>query len=103
MTALAELLSDDEQQRASRLVYHRDRARFTAAGAEPQLTEAAAAEPEAEAAVAEAPAEGDVAAPATGAEGEDISMEDVLGAGTRKRPSAATEDVDELQAETRRF
>jgi hypothetical protein len=30
-------------------------------------------------------------------------MEDVLGKGTRKRPSAATEDVDELQAETRRF
>jgi hypothetical protein len=27
----------------------------------------------------------------------------VLGKGTRKRPSAATEDVDELQAETRRF
>ena len=40
---------------------------------------------------------------ATGAEGEEIRMEDVLGKGTRKRPSAATEDVDELQAETRRF
>jgi len=26
-----------------------------------------------------------------------------LGKGTRKRPSPATEDVDELQAETRRF
>jgi small subunit ribosomal protein S2 len=36
-------------------------------------------------------------------EGEEIRMEDVLGKGTRKRPSAATEDVDELQAETRRF
>jgi len=36
------------------------------------------------------------------AEGEDISMEDVLGAGTRKRPTAIMEDVDELQAETRR-
>jgi len=35
--------------------------------------------------------------------GEEIRMEDVLGKGTRKRPSAATEDVDELQAETRRF
>jgi len=46
-------------------------------------------------------------APATGVEGtgtgEEIRMEDVLGKGTRKRPSAATEDVDELQAETRRF
>ena len=43
------------------------------------------------------------AAPAAGPEGEEIRMEDVLGKGTRKRPSAATEDVDELQAETRRF
>ncbi len=39
----------------------------------------------------------------TGLEGEEIRMEDVLGKGTRKRPTAATEDVDELQAETRRF
>ena len=38
-----------------------------------------------------------------GLEGQEIRMEDVLGKGTRKRPSAATEDVDELQAETRRF
>jgi small subunit ribosomal protein S2 len=38
-----------------------------------------------------------------GADGDDIRMEDVLGKGTRKRPTAATEDVDELQAETRRF
>jgi small subunit ribosomal protein S2 len=42
-------------------------------------------------------------AAATGAEGEDIRMEDVLGAGTRKRPSAATEDVDELHAESPHF
>jgi small subunit ribosomal protein S2 len=67
-----------------------------------ELQAAAAAEPQAEAAVPETPAGGE-AAPATGPEGEDIRMEDVLGAGTRKRPSAATEDVDELQAETRRF
>jgi small subunit ribosomal protein S2 len=59
---------------------------------------AAALQPEA----TEAPAEGEVAA-APAPEGEDISMEEVLGAGTRKRPTAATEDVDELQAETRRF
>ncbi len=39
---------------------------------------------------------------AVGAEAEDIRMEDVLGAGTRKRPAAIAEDVDELQAETRR-
>jgi small subunit ribosomal protein S2 len=45
-----------------------------------------------------------VAAPeGAGPEGEEIRMEDVLGKGTRKRPTAATEDVDELQAETRRF
>ncbi len=64
---------------------------------------AASPEPQTEAAATEAPAEGAVAASGTGPEGEDISMEEVLGAGTRKRPSAATEDVDELQAETRRF
>ena len=46
--------------------------------------------------------EGDGVAAATGTEGEDIRMEDVLGTGTRKRPSAVAEDVDELQAETRR-
>jgi small subunit ribosomal protein S2 len=48
------------------------------------------------------PVEGEVAV-AVAPEGEEIRMEDVLGKGTRKRPSAATEDVDELQAETRRF
>jgi len=59
---------------------------------------------------AEAPAgEAAEAAPAEGAEAvapsaetDDIRMEDVLGAGTRKRPSAIVEDLDELQAETRR-
>jgi len=54
----------------------------------------------------EAPAEeaAPPAAPAASADGgEEIRMEDVLGAGTRKRPSAATEDVDELQAETRQI
>jgi small subunit ribosomal protein S2 len=55
-----------------------------------------------------APAAENAAAALAGANGasgetEDIRMEDVLGKGTRKRPSAATEDVDELQAETRRF
>jgi small subunit ribosomal protein S2 len=65
--------------------------------------EPVAAAPIAEELVAEAAAEGGVAAPAAGPEGEEIRMEDVLGKGTRKRPSAATEDIDELQAETRRF
>ncbi len=61
----------------------------------------APAEAVAEAAGTEAPVEGDAAAVAP-PEGEDIRMEDVLGAGTRKRPAAIIEDVDELQAETRR-
>jgi small subunit ribosomal protein S2 len=75
--------------------------------AQPEPVEAVAA-PESEELYAEAAAGGEVAttaaAPEGGApEGEEIRMEDVLGKGTRKRPSAATEDVDELQAETRRF
>jgi len=53
--------------------------------------------------LAEAAPEGATVNPAVAPEGEEIRMEDVLGKGTRKRPSAATEDVDELQAETRRF
>jgi small subunit ribosomal protein S2 len=70
--------------------------------------EAAVETPEAVDLLAEVVAEGEpVAAVAatdgTTPEGEEIRMEDVLGKGTRKRPSAATEDVDELQAETRRF
>ena len=70
--------------------------------AEPEPVVAAAAGVEevyAEAAIADPTAGVAVTAP----EGEEIRMEDVLGKGTRKRPSAATEDVDELQAETRRF
>ena len=55
--------------------------------------------PEAEA----AEAAGDEVPPISPEAAEEIRMEDVLGAGTRKRPSVATEDVDELQAETRRF
>jgi small subunit ribosomal protein S2 len=56
-----------------------------------------AAETETATAVATAAASG------SSPDGEEIRMEDVLGKGTRKRPSPATEDVDELQAETRRF
>ena len=64
--------------------------------------------PGAEIEFAEIVSDGGVPVPAAGSdgaglEGEEIRMEDVLGKGTRKRPSAATEDVDELQAETRRF
>ncbi len=70
------------------------------AAAEPEVAEAA---PIAEELLAEAAVDGEVAEPVTVPEGEEIRMEDVLGKGTRKRPSAATEDMDELQAETRRF
>jgi small subunit ribosomal protein S2 len=75
--------------------------------AEPEPVAAAEA-PVPEELYAEGAAEGATAAAAAGSEGaapegEEIRMEDVLGKGTRKRPSAATEDVDELQAETRRF
>jgi small subunit ribosomal protein S2 len=61
--------------------------------------------PDAEESLAGVTVDGEAsAAPSvTGIEGEEIRMEDVLGKGTRKRPTAATEDVDELQAETRRF
>ena len=65
--------------------------------AEPGSEEFADLAPETETAAATAGAGGG------GLDGEEIRMEDVLGKGTRKRPSAATEDVDELQAETRRF
>jgi small subunit ribosomal protein S2 len=67
------------------------------------VAEPVVAAPGVEELFAEVAAEGPTAVPAAGPEGEEIRMEDVLGKGTRKRPSAATEDVDELQAETRRF
>jgi len=77
------------------------------AAAEPEPVSAIEAQA-AEAVIAEVAVEDATATPVagpegTGVEGEEIRMEDVLGKGTRKRPSAATEDVDELQAETRRF
>jgi small subunit ribosomal protein S2 len=71
-----------------------------AAEPEPLVADPVAEEQFAEVAVA---AEGEAVVAAPPVEGEEIRMEDVLGKGTRKRPSAATEDVDELQAETRRF
>jgi small subunit ribosomal protein S2 len=71
--------------------------------AELQAAVGAGAQAQVEAAATEAPVEGATDASGTAPEGEDISMDEVLGAGTRKRPSAATEDIDELQAETRRF
>jgi small subunit ribosomal protein S2 len=71
--------------------------------AEPALAEEAAP-PDAEEVFTSVAAEGaTVPAAAVEGTGEEIRMEDVLGKGTRKRPSPATEDVDELQAETRRF
>jgi len=61
------------------------------------------AEPAAEESLAAAAVDGEAPVAVPAVEGEEIRMEDILGKGTRKRPSAATEDVDELQAETRRF
>ena len=63
----------------------------------------AMASPEAPAEAEAAEAVGDEVPAISPEAAEEIRMEDVLGAGTRKRPSVATEDVDELQAETRRF
>jgi small subunit ribosomal protein S2 len=68
-----------------------------AAAPEPAVEAAGVEEP-----ISEAAADGEPA-PVAPPEGEEIRMEDVLGKGTRKRPTAATEDMDELQAETRRF
>jgi small subunit ribosomal protein S2 len=69
--------------------------------------EPAVVDPAAEELFAAVATDGAIAVPAgvedAAPEGEEIRMEDVLGKGTRKRPSPATEDVDELQAETRRF
>jgi len=70
-----------------------------------QAAEAAAAADEGAATTeGEAPAEGAdaAAAAAVAEESDEIRMEDVLGSGTRKRPAAVAEDLDELQAETRR-
>jgi small subunit ribosomal protein S2 len=70
--------------------------------AEPEAAAEAAA-PDADELFAAVAADSVAAPAAVDGTGEEIRMEDVLGKGTRKRPSAATEDVDELQAETRRF
>jgi small subunit ribosomal protein S2 len=72
--------------------------------AEPVYVAPIAEEPIADVAVSgEVGEAGETAVAAPAPEGEEIRMEDVLGKGTRKRPSPATEDVDELAAETRRF
>jgi small subunit ribosomal protein S2 len=70
--------------------------------AEPAPVEEAAV-PDAEALFASVAADGTTLPAPVDGTGEEIRMEDVLGKGTRKRPSPASEDVDELQAETRRF
>jgi small subunit ribosomal protein S2 len=68
------------------------------------LAAAAGAAQQAEAAVAESPADGvpEIAA-ATGSDSEDISMEEVLGRGTRKQPAAAKEasaETEEIEHQT---
>jgi len=66
-----------------------------------ELQAVASPEPEAEVAAEEVPVDAVPVEVAPDVVAEEIRMEDVLGAGTRKRPTAA-EDADELQAETRR-
>jgi small subunit ribosomal protein S2 len=64
-----------------------------------ELAEAAGAAMQAESAAAEPPAEAVAVVGATAtadASGEDINMEEVLGAGTRKKISADPEDAEEL-------
>jgi small subunit ribosomal protein S2 len=73
-----------------------------------ELAAAAGAARQAELAATEAPAEGATNATGTEAGGEDISMEDVLGSGTRKQPAAAKAapkvDADEVpEVETQTF
>src|SRR6202050_530618 len=53
--------------------------------------------PESEELFAAAAADGEAVPAAVDGTGEEIRMEDVLGKGTRKRPSAATADVDAVQ------
>jgi small subunit ribosomal protein S2 len=69
-----------------------------------ELAAAAGTAQSAEAAAAEPPTEGGVEITAAeGAESEDISMEEVLGPGTRKQPAAAKEvsaDEEEIEHQT---
>ena len=68
-----------------------------------ELATAAGMAKQAEMAASEAPAEG-VDISAAEDSGEDISMEDVLGGGTRKAPAPAKESVEEVpQVETQTF
>ncbi|MBZ5705861.1 MAG: 30S ribosomal protein S2 [Acidobacteriia bacterium] len=69
-----------------------------------ELAAAAGAARQAEAAAAEAAAEGGVESSAAESGAEDISMEDVLGSGTKKQPAAAKEGSDEVpQVETQTY
>ena len=70
-----------------------------------ELAEAAGAARQAEAAAAQAAAEGGTPQEAASAEGagEDISMEDVLGGGTRKQPAPAKDDAEVPEVETQTY
>jgi small subunit ribosomal protein S2 len=69
-----------------------------------ELAAAAGAARQAEAAVAEAPAEGAVDISGSEADsGEDISMEDVLGTGTRKQPAKEEREEPEVHVESQTF
>jgi small subunit ribosomal protein S2 len=69
-----------------------------------ELAAAAGMAKQAEMAGSEAPAEGAVDLSASEETGDDISMEDVLGSGTRKAPAPTKENVEEVpQVETQTF
>jgi small subunit ribosomal protein S2 len=69
-----------------------------------ELAAAAGMAKQAEMAASEPPVEGGVDISAAEDTGEDISMEDVLGGGTRKAPAPAKETVEEVpQVETQTF
>jgi small subunit ribosomal protein S2 len=69
-----------------------------------ELAAAAGAARQAEMAAQEAAAEGGVEISAVESGAEDISMEDVLGSGTKKQPAAAKEGSDEVpQVETQTY
>ena len=70
-----------------------------------ELAQAAGAARQAEAAAAQAGAEEGAPQEAASADGtgEDISMEDVLGGGTRKQPAAAKDDAEVPEVETQTY
>ena len=83
----------DSVAEGAQVAHDKDTAELAAAAGAAQHAETAVAEPDAESTTPESAGEETAAA-------EDISMEDVLGAGTRKAPAAAKEESEVPQVET---